>query len=148
MKKILLLCFAVVFAFYAWAQERTISGKVTSAEDGSALPGVNVVVKGTTNGTVTDSEGSFKLTVPATGGTLTFSFIGLQSKEIEIGDRTIVDVALSLDVQQLSEVVVTAVGIQREKKALGYAVATCRATTWHSGPSPIRCGHCKAKCLA
>lgn len=140
MKKILLLCFAVVFAFYAWAQERTISGKVTSAEDGSALPGVNVVVKGTTNGTVTDSEGSFKLTVPSSGGILTFSFIGLQSKEIEIGERTIVDVALSLDVQQLSEVVVTAVGIQREKKALGYAVATVSGdnVAQRSEPDPLR----------
>ncbi len=107
----------------AFAQERTISGRVTSAEDGSTLPGVNVVVKGTTNGTVTDADGKYSLAVPASGGALVFSFIGLKSQEVTIGDRTTIDVTLALDVQQLSEVVVTGQGIAREKKALGYAVA-------------------------
>lgn len=125
MKKFLLLCSAVVFALSsAWAQERTVSGKVTSTEDGSALPGVNVVIKGTTNGTVTDAEGNYKLSLPASGGALVFSFIGLQTQEIPVGDRSVVDVSLSLDVQQLSEVVVTAQGIQRETKALGFATTT------------------------
>ncbi|MCA6381395.1 MAG: SusC/RagA family TonB-linked outer membrane protein [Cytophagales bacterium] len=107
----------------AWAQERSVSGKVTSAEDGSGLPGVNVVVKGTTNGTVTDAEGNYRINVPSTGGSLVFSFIGLATSEVAIGERTTIDVSLSLDVQQLSEVVVTGQGIAREKKALGYAVA-------------------------
>lgn len=62
----------------AIAQERSVSGRVTSAEDGSSLPGVNVVIKGTTNGTVTDSDGNFKLSVPSSGGALLFSFIGLK----------------------------------------------------------------------
>ena len=124
MKKFLLLCFSFVFVLSAWAQERVVSGKVTAQEDASSLPGVNVVLKGTTNGTVTDSDGNFKLNVPAAGGSLVFSFIGLQTSEIVIGDRTVIDVSLGLDIQQLSEVVVTAVGIQREKKALGYSVAT------------------------
>ncbi len=106
----------------AYAQERTVSGKVSSAEDGSPLPGVNVVIKGTTAGTVTDVEGNFKLSVPTGGVSLVFSFIGLQSSEVAIGDRAVVDVQLSLDVTQLSEIVVTAFGVQQEKKALGYAV--------------------------
>jgi TonB-linked SusC/RagA family outer membrane protein len=123
MKKFLLLCFSFVFVLSAWAQDRVVSGKVSSAEDGSSLPGVNVVLKGTTNGTVTDANGSYRLTVPSSGGSLVFSFIGLQTQEVAIGDRSVVDIALGLDVQQLTEVVVTAVGIEREKKALGYSVA-------------------------
>ena len=114
--------FSVLFAGFAMAQERTISGTVTSAEDGSSLPGVNVVVKGTTNGTVTDIDGSYRLTVPQEGGILVFSFIGLQSTEIEIGTRDVLDVQMSADVQQLGEVVVTALGISREKRSLGYSV--------------------------
>jgi TonB-linked SusC/RagA family outer membrane protein len=101
-----------------------VSGRVTSAEDGTALPGVNVVVKGTTNGTVTDADGNYKLSVPSAQSSLVFSFIGLKTSEVVIGERTTVDVALSLDVTQLSEVVVTAQGIQREQKALGYATTT------------------------
>lgn len=127
MKKFLLLCFSFVFVLSAWAQDRVVSGKVSAAEDGSALPGVNVVLKGTTNGTVTDASGNFKLTVPSQGGSLVFSFIGLQTREVEIGDRSIVDIALGLDVQQLTEVVVTAQGVQQEKRALGYAVTTVGA---------------------
>lgn len=128
MKKFLQLCFSFVFvASSVLAQERVVSGKVTSTEDGSSLPGVNVVLKGTTNGTVTDADGNFKLNVPAGGGSLVFSFIGLQTQEIPIGDRSVVDVSLGLDVTQLTEVVVTAVGIEREKKALGYSVAGVNA---------------------
>jgi len=111
----------------AWAQERSVSGKVTSAEDGSGLPGVNVVVKGTTNGTVTDAEGNYRINVPSTGGSLVFSFIGLATSEVEIGDRTTVDVSLALDVQQLSEVVIVGQGASKEKKALGYAVSSVGA---------------------
>ena len=126
MKKFLLVCFSFVFALSALAQERVLSGKVTSSEDGSALPGVNVLLKGTTIGTVTSADGEFKLNVPASGGTLVFSFIGFQSQEVEIGDRTVVDVGLVTDVQQLNEVVVTAVGITREARTLGYSVATVK----------------------
>ena len=140
MKKYLLTCFALVFALSLWAQDRTVSGKVTSTEDGSALPGVNVVIKGTTNGTVTDSDGNFKLTISGSAPSLVFSFIGLTTTEIPIGERTVVDVSLSLDVQQLSEVVVTAVGITREKKALGYSVASVSAENiaQRSEPDPLR----------
>lgn len=124
MKKFLLLCFSFVFVTsMVWAQERVVSGRVTAQEDGSSLPGVNVVLRGTTNGTVTDTDGNYKLSVPATGGTLVFSFIGLATQEIEIGERSVIDMGMTLDSKQLTEVVVTGQGFAKEKKALGYAVA-------------------------
>src|SRR5688572_29301633 len=119
MKKFLLLSLSFVFvAGSVLAQERVVSGKVTSAEDGSVLPGVNVVLKGTTNGTVTDADGNYKLNVPASGGTLVLSFIGFQTQELAIGDQSLLNVGLASDVQQLSEVVVTAQGITADKRAL------------------------------
>ncbi|WP_333821416.1 carboxypeptidase-like regulatory domain-containing protein, partial [Ohtaekwangia sp.] len=128
MKRILLVCLTAVFAFASselWAQERTVTGRVTSAEDGSGLPGVNVVLKGTTNGTVTTVDGDYSINVPAAGGTLVFSFIGLQSQEIEVGSRNKIDVPMSQDVTQLSEVVITgAMGLQKQAKELGYAAST------------------------
>src|SRR5687768_757017 len=114
MKRILLLCLTAVFTFASselWAQERQISGKVTSNEDGSALPGVNVVLKGTTIGTITLADGTYTLSVPSQGGTLVFTFIGLKSLETEIGERSTIDVALEVDAKQLNEVVVTAGGL-------------------------------------
>ncbi|MEO7990871.1 MAG: SusC/RagA family TonB-linked outer membrane protein [Chryseolinea sp.] len=134
MKKYLLTCIALVFVLSLWAQDRTVSGKVTSSEDGSALPGVNVVIKGTTNGTVTDTEGNYKLSVTGPAPSLVFSFIGLTTTEVPIGERTVVDVQLSLDVQQLSEVVVTAQGVQREQKSLGYATTTISSATLANKP--------------
>ncbi len=124
MKKFLLLCFSFVFVLSAWAQERVITGRVTSTEDGSSLPGVNVVVKGTTNGTVTDADGKYSLSIPNSSASLVFSFIGLKTQEILVGERSVVDVSLGLDVTQLSEIVVTAQGIEREQKALGFAQTT------------------------
>jgi TonB-linked SusC/RagA family outer membrane protein len=124
MKRILLVCLTAVFTLAGsevWAQEKTISGKVTSAEDGSALPGVNVVLKGSTNGSVTDATGNYALSVPQAGGTLIFTFIGLKSQEVEIGTRTTVDIQMAQDVQQLSEVLVTAQGIERTRNELPYA---------------------------
>jgi TonB-linked SusC/RagA family outer membrane protein len=125
MRKNLLLkmlpLFLMLLTSMAWAQERTVTGRVTSSEDGSSLPGVNVVVKGTTNGSVTDADGQYSLSVPASGVSLIFSFIGLKTQEISIGDRTVIDVQLALDETQLSEVVVTALGISRETKSLPYA---------------------------
>lgn len=125
MKKYLLLSTVFVFALFSnesWAQERTISGNVTSVEDGTTMPGVNVVLKGTTNGTITDVDGNYKLSVPSEGGILLFSFVGLNTEEVEIGTRSVIDLAMSTDVQQLSEVVVTALGISRDKASLGYSV--------------------------
>lgn len=138
MKKFLLLSFMLMFAFAfseSWAQERTVSGKVTSIEDGSTLPGVNVVLKGTTTGTVTDIDGNFKLSVPSDGGTLVFSFIGLATEEIEIGARSVIDLQMSPDVQQLSEVVVSALMPDRNAREVVYANQTVGAEELLSTPN-------------
>lgn len=107
-----------------WAQSRTVSGKVTSADDGSFLPGVNVVIKGTSTGTVTDANGLYSLSVPTTGGSLVFSFIGHKTTEQPINGKTTLDVALIGDTKQLSEIVVTAQGILKTRNELSYAAQT------------------------
>ncbi|HEY9048080.1 MAG TPA: von Willebrand factor type A domain-containing protein [Ohtaekwangia sp.] len=86
---------------------RTITGKVTYAKDGSALPGVTVILKGTTTAVVTDHSGIYTITVPSSGGTLVFSFIGYKSKEVKIGVSNTINVVLAEDAQELKEVVVT-----------------------------------------
>ncbi|MTI20931.1 SusC/RagA family TonB-linked outer membrane protein, partial [Fulvivirga sp. RKSG066] len=88
----------------------------------STLPGVNVILKGTSTGTVTDVEGNYNLNVPSDGGVLVYSFVGLETTEVQIGSQSVIDVAMASDVQQLNEVVVTALGVSREKKAIGYSV--------------------------
>lgn len=123
MKKTLLLSsvllFLMAFSGPLLAQERTISGRVTATEDGSSLPGVNVVLKGTTTGTTTDVEGEYKLNVPASGGSLIFTFIGMETVEMVIGDRTKLDVSLGLDVTQLNEVVITTFGEAKRSSFTG-----------------------------
>jgi TonB-dependent starch-binding outer membrane protein SusC len=119
MRKILLLCFSFALALSAMAQERVVSGKVTSQEDGSPLPGVNVVVKGTTMGTATDADGSFSLSVSENSAVLVFSFIGYSNIEITVGPRSTVDVQMAPDVRQLSEVVVTGYGSQLKQDLTG-----------------------------
>lgn len=120
MRKFLLLVSGfVLMSSLVWAQGRTITGKVTASEDGSPLPGVNVLVKGTTTGTVTDANGSYTVSVPSEGATLVFSFIGYVSQEVEVGARKVVDVAMEADVEQLSEVVVTGYGSQLKQDLTG-----------------------------
>lgn len=115
-----LALFFVIGSFSAYAQ-RTISGRVTDA-GGNGMPGVNVIVKGTSEGTSTDATGRYNLAVSPDATTLVFSFIGFTTQEVEIGNRSTVDVTLAEDLQELSEVVVTALGVEREKKALQYSV--------------------------
>ncbi len=118
-----LCCFSIT----ARAQSQSISGKVTDVTDNSPLPGVNIVAKGTTTGTVTDVEGNYSLSVPANIETLVFSSVGYTSEEVNIGNRTEINVELTPDVQSLQEVVVTSFGIEQEKQALGYAVQELQA---------------------
>ncbi len=113
---------ALLIMQVTYAQESTVTGKVTASEDGSPIPGVNVFVKGTTTGTVTDFDGNYRLEVPADGGVLVFRFIGLTTVEEDIGSRSVIDVSMDYESTQLSEVVVTAVGIERESRALGYSI--------------------------
>jgi TonB-linked SusC/RagA family outer membrane protein len=100
------------------AQDRTVSGRVTSADDGSAVPGANVVVKGTTNGTTTDSGGRYNISVPD-NATLVVSFIGLITQEVAVGNRSTVDVRLASDVTGLNEVVVVGYGTQQKRDLTG-----------------------------
>ena len=110
-----------MMAFTAsWAQ-RTVTGTVTGEEDGTPIPGVNVILKGTTTGTVTDVDGKYQINVPEKGGTLVFSFIGLATEEVEIGSQSVINMVMTADIKQLTEVVVTALGIEREKVTLPYA---------------------------
>ncbi|MFN9500407.1 MAG: SusC/RagA family TonB-linked outer membrane protein [Chryseotalea sp.] len=127
-RKCLLLLFSLSFVYQLYGQERQVSGKVTATEDGSALPGVNVVVKGTSTGTVTDANGFYKISVPGSDAALVFSFIGLRSEEVVVGNRNVIDISLSLDVTQLSEVVVTGVGVATDKKRIGLAVETIKSS--------------------
>ena len=100
---------------------RTISGTITD-EQGNSIPGANILIKGTSIGTISDMNGNFELQVPAGQHTLQISFIGYKEKEIAIGNNKKFNVQLSVESEQLNEVVVTALGIKREKKALGYAM--------------------------
>jgi TonB-linked SusC/RagA family outer membrane protein len=107
----------------AAGQQKTVSGTVTSSVPGEgAMPGVAVSVPGTTIGTTTDINGKYTLLVPENVTTLQFSYIGMKKQEVDITGGNLADVLMDPDVQGLNEVVVTALGISREKKALGYAV--------------------------
>lgn len=120
--RILVLLVLIFLSQYAWAQDRIISGKVTDAAEGSPIIGANVIVKGTTIGTITNVEGEYRISIPEGENVLTISYVGYGNIDIEVGSRTVVDVSLRADVQTLSEVVVTAFGIRQERKSLGYAV--------------------------
>ncbi|MEO1013546.1 MAG: carboxypeptidase-like regulatory domain-containing protein, partial [Bacteroidota bacterium] len=110
-----LLCTANVFG-----QEKAISGTVTDS-DGLPLPGVNIVVEGTSNGTQTDFDGNYAISANE-GQTLLFTYIGQRDVRRTVGAGSTINVQMEEDAQALEEVVVTAQGIKREKKALGYAV--------------------------
>jgi Ca-activated chloride channel family protein len=116
-------------------QQRIITGTVTAADDGSPLPGVNVVLKGTSTGTSTDLNGKYQISVPEGGGTLVFSFIGLKTKEVKLTKSNIMNVALEADVSELQEVITTAHGVQRsspkrDKRAL-------KTEAEEAGPAPL-----------
>jgi TonB-linked SusC/RagA family outer membrane protein len=119
MRKALLFLIFAFLSQIAWAQERTIRGKITNGEDGSPLPGVSVVVQGTNRGTVTDVEGQYRLPVADGDAVLVFSFIGMLSQEQTIGNRETIDVQLSPDSKQLSEVVVVGYGTEQQKLITG-----------------------------
>ncbi|WPP51913.1 SusC/RagA family TonB-linked outer membrane protein [Catalinimonas niigatensis] len=101
--------------------EKTITGQVSDEND-EPLPGVNVLVKNTTIGTVTDVNGNFRLNAPDDATTLVFSSVGYSTEEVAIENQSVINISLVPDIQALSEVVVTAFGIEKEKKALSYAV--------------------------
>ena len=119
-RRLLVLFLFAVSVGYAHAQQQ-VSGKVTSSEDGSALPGVNVVVVDSQQGSITDVDGNYKLDIPE-NSSLRFSYIGYVDVIVLVGNQSVIDIVLEEDVTQLSEIVVTAFGIEKEKRSLGYAV--------------------------
>ena len=112
---LLLLGFALSMSF---AQQRTVTGTVTSADEG-ALPGVNIVIQGTTQGAVTGGDGNFTISVPGDDAVLVFSFIGYTTQAVPVGSQTTVDVVLAPDVTSLDEIVVTAYATQKKKDLTG-----------------------------
>lgn len=129
---ILLLSLSTASLF---GQSRTLTGVVTSSEDGAGLPGINIVLKGTTTGTTSDASGAFRLSVPNQGGTLLFSSIGFQSQEVAIGNQTSLTVKLQTDTKQLSEVVITGYGTQAQKTLTG-SIASVSAKSIENIPAP------------
>ena len=121
MKKLLLVWVLVMAAFSSsLAQTRQVTGKVTSSEDGSALPGVSVSLKGTARGTTSSSDGSYKIMV-SNSDALVFSFVGYKPQTINVGSQSMINVALASDASELNEVIVTALGLTRTKNSLPYA---------------------------
>ncbi|MGM0581120.1 MAG: SusC/RagA family TonB-linked outer membrane protein [Bacteroidota bacterium] len=121
--RVMLFCFTLSTLTYhsLQAQDRVVSGSVKEAS-GEAIPGATVLVKGTQDGTVTDFEGNFKIEITQEKATLVFSAIGYKKKQVKVGSKSEINVVLKEDIQQLGEVVVTALGVEREEKALGYSV--------------------------
>ncbi len=118
--KLIVLLFISGTAAYA---QTTVTGRIVSAADGSGVPGASVVVKGTTNGTSADVDGKFSISLPdPANSVLVVSFIGFKSQEIAVQNQSIVNVTLQEDATELNEVVVTALGIERETKSLTYSV--------------------------
>jgi len=128
MKKIAMLLSILLFmGTMAFAQTKSLSGTVTSKEDGLPIPGVSVSVKGTTLGTITNMDGEFEFKVPVDAQTLVFSFVGMKNEEVAIGSQTSFTLTMEPDVLGIDEVVVTALGISREKKTLSYAAQDVKA---------------------
>lgn len=111
----------------AYAMDKIIRGVISDANDGAPLTGANVVVKNSSLGTVTDLDGSFELTVPDDANILVISYTGYATREVTIGNQSVINVALESEIEQLGEVVITALGIQKEAKKLGYATANVSA---------------------
>lgn len=124
----LLMVFATSLAL---AQERSVSGRITSADDNSAIPGVNVLEKGTSNGTVSDADGNFRINV-GPNAVLVFSFVGYTTQEVTVGTQSTVNVSLASDVTALSEVVVVGYGTQEKKEITG-SVSSVKAEDFNKG---------------
>lgn len=125
-QKILTLTALLFFSFLSFGQGTQITGTVTGASDGVPLPGVNIIVKGTTNGVQTDFDGNYTITANV-GDVIQFSYLGMMDKEVTIGSDTVINVQLNEDTEQLEDVVVTALGIAKSRKSLTYAAQDIKA---------------------
>lgn len=122
---------AVLPSVQAMAQEHRVSGKVTGA-DGSSLPGITIQVKGTTTGTATDANGQYELSVPAKA-TLEFRGVGFNQKDVVVGNRSTINVSMVVSTKELNELVVTAFGIKRAARSVGYATASVDTKELNNG---------------
>ncbi len=129
MKKRYFVTIMLIFALIGsvFAQERTITGKITSSENGLDLPGVTVVVKGTSIGVITSADGQYSITVPSDAEALVFTFVGMKDQEFTIGNSTTINVEMVPTLLELEQVVVTAFGIERKTKALGFSAQVLEA---------------------
>ncbi|NEU08446.1 SusC/RagA family TonB-linked outer membrane protein [Flavihumibacter sp. R14] len=118
---LLIFLFAIFISTLALAQPREVSGKVTANEDGAPLTGVSVLIRGTQTGATTDQNGNYRITVPDQNSVLVFRYLGYGSREISVGSQSVLNVTLVADNTQLSEVVVTALGISKDAKVIGYS---------------------------
>ncbi|CAL67710.1 SusC/RagA family TonB-linked outer membrane protein [Christiangramia forsetii] len=117
-----IIAFLAIFQFATLlAQENSVSGLITGSEDGEPLNGVNVLIKGTNRGTITDFDGNYRIDIEP-GEVLVFSSVGFETQEISYTGQSTLDVTLVADLESLDEVVVTSFGIEQEKKSLGYAI--------------------------
>ncbi len=138
MKKLSLLIALLVFISGSalYAQTKVITGTITSAAEGEGvIPGVTVTVKGTTVGALSDVNGKYTINAPAAATTLVFTYIGMKPQEVEIAGRSVIDVTMQSDIVGLNEVVVTAVGISREKRELGYNIQSVNTDVISSQPN-------------
>jgi TonB-linked SusC/RagA family outer membrane protein len=136
MKRILMLfSLFLITGSIVMAQTVQISGAVTSSQDGLEVPGVSVIVKGTTLGIITGADGKYVLSVPTTTQTLVFSFIGFRTQEVAIEGRTRIDVVLDQDVFKVDEVVVVGYGVQKKREVTG-SISTIKGATLASLASP------------
>lgn len=119
MKKILLVLLPLLSSLVAWSQETEVTGKVISAEDNLPIPGVNIVVEGTTKGTTTDIDGNYSIQLASGENTLVFSFVGFKPVTVQVDGRSVIDVTLESDVTALEEIVVVGYGEQRKVDITG-----------------------------
>jgi Ca-activated chloride channel homolog len=119
MKTKILILITLAIAYFSFIQNRTIRGKVVADDDGSPIPGVSITLKNSTTGTVTDESGNFKLEVPINAKTLVFSFIGMVSQEIKIGQKESLFVKMKAEESKLEELVVTGYGINNSNSQIG-----------------------------
>ncbi|HEY9007423.1 MAG TPA: TonB-dependent receptor [Ohtaekwangia sp.] len=125
----------ILTPLFGAAPDITVTGKITSKDDGSSLPGVNVIVKGTSIGTTSDAEGRYSLNVPDQNAVLVFSFIGYQTQEVSVGGQTSIDVVLVSDVETLSEVVVVGYGEQKRETVTG-SISQIKGEDMVKSPQP------------
>ena len=129
--KVVLMAITMLVSVGVYAQDKTVTGKVTDAADGSGMPGVSIGVAGANKGTQTDVNGVYKLTVSG-NATLVFSFVGYIKQEIAVGNKSVIDVAIAADNKSLEEVVVVGYGTQKRKEISG-TVSSLSAKDFNSG---------------